>query len=75
MTDIYLIAEIRLRKMRRKILILLFPVIVFLWMIGWSMFVAGSSSKSRKPKIDVQADNVTIIAAPLEEDYLIESEN
>jgi len=67
--------EIRLIKMRRKILILLFPVLVVLWMIGWSIFVTGSGSKSRKPKIDVQADNVTIIAASLKEEYLIESEN
>jgi len=60
--------------MRRKILILLFPVIVFLWMIGWSMLVAGSDSKSRKPKTDVQTDGITVMTAPLEEDYLFESE-
>ena len=60
--------------MRRKILILLFPVLVVLWMIGWSIFVAGSDSKSQKLKTDVQTEGITIMAAPLEEDYLIESE-
>jgi hypothetical protein len=56
-------------------LILLFPIIVFLWMIGWSIFVVGSDSKSRKPKTDVQTDGITIMTAPLEEDYILESEN
>jgi uncharacterized membrane protein len=59
-----------MRSRLLKILIVL-PVAIGLWIIGWTMSIAGENKpKNRKPKRNIKSrdDFVTIIPAVLEED-------
>lgn len=47
--------------MRRRMLVLiLLPVLLFLWMIGWSLYLTGDRSKSTRVRRK-QKDNVQIV--------------
>jgi flagellar basal body-associated protein FliL len=39
-----------MRKRNRAIVLLLLPIAVFLWLIGWSFLWIGSKEKSKTPK-------------------------
>jgi hypothetical protein len=39
-----------MRKQNRVALLLILPIAVFLWFIGWSLYWIGSSGKVAKPR-------------------------
>jgi hypothetical protein len=43
---------------RRITILLLFPIIVLLWIVGWSLYSIGDNQKNRKPlatkELDIQ---------------------
>jgi hypothetical protein len=58
--------------MRKTILILIFPVLVILWAIGWALFNAGPQKKQKttyqhKQQLKKQDDTVKIIGPIYEE--------
>jgi len=57
--------------MRNRILVvMLFPVIIFLWLTGWSLFWIGSQrsqDKSHKTRILAEKETVEITSAIYEE--------
>lgn len=60
--------------MRNRILVvMLFPVIIFLWLMGWSLFWIGSQrsqNKSHKTQIVAEKDRIEMTSAIYEETEL-----
>jgi flagellar basal body-associated protein FliL len=53
---------------KRAFLIMLFPIVVILWVIGWSLFWTGSETRSKTTPIQAKKDDgIQIIVAPPEE--------
>ena len=58
---------VRKRKRNKAIIALFLPVIIFLWMIGWSLYWIGSQKQPRKTHVEPPKDHVHIKAIVLEE--------
>jgi flagellar basal body-associated protein FliL len=53
---------------KRAFMILLLPLIIMLWVIGWSLFWTGSETKTKTTRAKTKKDDgIKIIAAPPEE--------
>ena len=53
---------------KRAFIILLLPIVILLWAIGWSLFWTGTETDTRTTRARAKKDNgIEIIAAPLEE--------
>jgi flagellar basal body-associated protein FliL len=53
---------------KRTFLIMLLPIVILLWAIGWSLFWTGSETNARTTRAKAKKDNgIEIVAAPLEE--------
>jgi nitrogen fixation-related uncharacterized protein len=46
---------------------MLLPIVIFLWLVGWSLFWAGSKNKSQKIQTDFDKDLSTVTSVMLEE--------
>jgi hypothetical protein len=46
----------------RMILITFLPIVVFLWLIGWSLFWIGSKTRPGKAKTTSRGDGIEILA-------------
>jgi flagellar basal body-associated protein FliL len=57
-----------MRVRNRAIILILLPVTIFLWLIGWTLFWTGTKNKHRKPK-PVQQANTTITTGILLENH------
>jgi uncharacterized membrane protein len=57
--------DIRLRN--RAIIVLLLPVAIILWMVGWIVFWAASKAAPQRCKTAVEDDRLEISVGPLEE--------
>lgn len=51
---------------RRIIVIMLFPVIIFLWLLGWSLYWIADENRSRR-KMQSLDDGISIVAGLYEE--------
>jgi len=51
----------------RLVVITLLPVIIFLWIIGWSLFWIGSQNKPQKTKNETEKEKISITTALYEE--------
>jgi flagellar basal body-associated protein FliL len=53
---------------KRAFMILLLPLIIMLWVIGWSLFWTGTKTKTKTTRAKTKKDDgIKIIAAPPEE--------
>jgi len=56
------------RKRNKVITVLFFPAIIFLWIVGWSLYWIGHQKESRKPPISPEKeDHISLKAIPVEE--------
>jgi len=61
-----------IRKWNRTVLFLTFPIVVFAWFIGWSLYWIGYKEKVVKPKkISVTEELTTTVTVP-EIEYAIQ---
>jgi len=44
----------------RVVVITLLPVIIFLWIIGWSLFWIGSQNKSQENRAAAERDRISM---------------
>ena len=44
--------------------ILLMPIVIVLWCIGWSLYWVGLKKETTKPKLSVQKELVIFVPAP-----------
>ncbi|MCJ7559367.1 hypothetical protein MUO79_01950 [Candidatus Bathyarchaeota archaeon] len=63
------------RKRNRAIIAILLPAIIFLWIVGWSLYWISLQEKPRKaqPPSSPKEDHVSLMAIVLEEPSEIES--
>jgi len=64
------------RKRNRAIIVLLLPAIIFLWIVGWSLYWIGHQKEPRKaqpPSSPKEEDYVSLIPIVLEEPSEIEN--
>jgi flagellar basal body-associated protein FliL len=56
-------------KRNKAVIALLLPVIIFLWIVGWSLYWIGRQKESRKPQPDSSEEEeyVSLEAITLEE--------
>ena len=67
-----MLRDFRIR--RRPVLILLLPVLLFSWMVGWVLFYSGSqSNQQRKASATVNAEGLEFRVGLLEEDVEVKS--
>ena len=52
---------------KRAFIILLLPLIIMLWIVGWSLFWTGSQNNTKQDKTTAKTDGIEITIAPLEE--------
>jgi len=53
---------------KRKWIIMLLPMLILLWIVGWTMFWAGSQENTDKTvRAERKDDGISIIVAPIEE--------
>jgi flagellar basal body-associated protein FliL len=53
---------------KRTFIILLLPIVILLWAIGWSLFWTGSETDTKTTRARAKKDDgIRIIAAPPEE--------
>ena len=57
-----------MRIRNRAVILILLPVTIFLWLIGWTLYWTGSRNKHPAPKKAAET-NTTISTAILLEDY------
>lgn len=51
----------------RVVVIVLLPVIILLWIIGWSLFWIGSQNKSQKKQTTTERDRINMAIVMYEE--------
>jgi hypothetical protein len=51
----------------RVVVITLLPVIIFLWIIGWSLFWIGSQNKPQKTEATTERDPISMTIVMCEE--------
>jgi len=51
----------------RVVVIMLLPIIIFLWIIGWSLFWIGSQNKPQKDQNKTRNDRISITSIIYEE--------
>jgi len=56
-----------MRVSNRIIIIMLLPIVVFLWLIGWSLFWAGSQGKSQRIQAASDKETLAVPSILLEE--------
>ena len=63
------------RKRNKAIIVLLLSAIIFLWIIGWSLYWIGHQKEPRKaqPSSPKEEDHVSLIPIVLEEPLEIEN--
>jgi hypothetical protein len=61
------------RKRRRALTLVLLPVIVFIWFVGWSLYWIGSQRKTPEKESVPKEYNFTMLVIPNEQ--AIEAEN
>ena len=64
------------RKRNKAIIVLLLPVIIFLWIVGWSLYCIGHQKepqKAKPPSSTKEEDHVHLIPIVLEEPSEIEN--
>lgn len=63
------------RKRNKAIIVLLLPAIIFLWIIGWSLYWIGHQKEPRQaqPSSPKEEDHVSLIPIVLEEPLEIEN--
>ena len=47
------------RRRNRAVILILLPVTILLWLIGWILFYAGSQTRHVKPEPKAQTDTIT----------------
>lgn len=52
---------------KRSFVILLLPIVILLWIIGWSTFWIGSQQATSKAAHGKEPDNVHVTVRPLQE--------
>jgi len=58
----------------RIVVIMLLPIVIFLWVIGWSLFWIGSQTKPHRTQNKTEMDKIEIITGLHEEYSALESE-
>jgi hypothetical protein len=63
--------------MRRLMLILIFPVLVIIWAIGWTLFHTGPQNNKRatRMKKQVKEEAVEVIGPIIDEEAVISEES
>lgn len=56
-----------MRIRNRKVILMLLPIAILLWTIGWGLFWAGSRNEPQEPKPAAEADNHITTGLLLEE--------
>jgi len=51
----------------RVVVIILLPVIILLWIIGWSLFWIGSQNKPQKTQTTTERDRISMAIVMYEE--------
>ena len=52
---------------KRVFIIMLLPLIILLWVIGWSLFWTGSQNNPKTTRTTAKNDGIKITVGPLEE--------
>ena len=60
------------RKRNRTVLLLTFPIVVFAWFIGWSLYWIGYQEKAVKPKKTSDNEELTTAVTIPEIEYAIQ---
>ncbi len=67
MTGVELVSR-RTRHRRKRLTIILLPVLIFIAVIGWLMYTFGSPKKPKAPRKSTKKDNVTLMPIIFEEE-------
>jgi hypothetical protein len=58
-----------MRKRNRVALLLILPVVIFIWLIGWSLYWIGSKGRVAKPRKIIDRKELTFTVLMPEEKY------
>jgi hypothetical protein len=50
-------------------MVMFLPIVIFLWMIGWSLFWIGSENEQLRTKAIADNDGLSLIGIRYEEEY------
>ena len=57
------------RRNRAALLLLMLPIVIFIWLIGWSLYWIGSQREVSKPRKIIEQEELTFTALMPEEKY------
>jgi len=56
-------------RYRGIVMVMFLPIVIFLWMIGWSLFWIGSENEQLRTKAIADNDGLSLIGIRYEEEY------
>ena len=56
-------------KYRGIVMVMFLPIVIFLWMIGWSLFWIGSENEQLRTRAIADNDGLSLIGIQYEEEY------
>jgi len=59
---------------KRAFLIMLLPIIIMLWVVGWSLFWTGSETNRKTTRAEAEKDDEIEIIAPPPEEINVENQ-